>query len=266
MVADRVPVLAGVLREQRRGLVLWSIAVAAVSAIYVGFWPAMGDAGDIEAFVENMPAGLVEALGYDDIATPAGYLRSTIFGLLGPALLLVFAIGTGARLIAGGEEDGTLELELTAPVSRRRVLCERVLALWLGTAVLAAAVTLVAVALGAVVDLDVPTARVVATGLGLLLLALGFGTVALGIGAATGRRAHALAGGAGAAVAAFVLDAIGPLVGAGWMTTVSPFSWYLEPNPLAAGLGGAGLVGLLAVPLAAAGVALVMLNRRDLMV
>ncbi len=266
MVADTRPVLSGVLHDQRRSLLLWGVAVAAVTAVYVGFYPSMGDAADLEPFIENMPEGLVQALGYDQISSPAGYLRSTVYGLLGPALLLVFAIGSGARLLAGQEEDGTLELELTAPVARSRVLAGRLLALWTGVVVLAAVMTLTTVVLVAALDMEVGPVEILAGGTQLLLLVVGFGTVALAVGAVTGRRAHALAVAAGLAVASFVFDAIGPLVGAGWMTAVSPFSWYIDPNPLAEGFDVGNMALLAAVPIVAAVLAFTAFDRRDVMV
>ena len=42
-----------------------------------------------------------------------------------PLLLLVAAIGAGARAIAGEEERGTLDLLLSTPVSRRRLALEK---------------------------------------------------------------------------------------------------------------------------------------------
>jgi ABC-2 type transport system permease protein len=266
MGADVRTVAARALRDQRRGLALWALALAAVTSIYVSFYPAMGDASDIQAFVANLPEGIVQAMGYDDMASPAGYLRSTVYGLLGPALLLVFAIGTGARLVAGQEEDRTLELELTAPVSRRAILVGRLLALWAGVALLTTVVVGVTLALAAGLDIDVAIGGVLAAGTGLLLLVLGLGTVALAVGAATGRRTVALAAASGLAVAAFMLNALAPALDADWMQTVSPFSWYLEPNPLAAGADAGDLTLLAAVPIVAALAGLLRFERRDLLV
>ena len=265
MIADRVPVLAGVLRDRRRPLVLWSIAIAAVTAMYVAFYPSMG-AADLDSLIENMPEELVAALGYDQIGTPGGYLSSTVYGLLGPVLLLVFAIGSGARLIAGQEEDGSLELELASPVARTRVFRERLAALWFGVVVLVAVLTVVTMAFVAALDMDIGATEILAGSTGLLLLVLGFGTLALAVGAVTGRRALALGVAAGLAVVAFMLDAIGPAIDAGWMTTVSPFSWYLADNPLVTGFDVDGLLLLAAISLIATVVAVPVFNRRDLMV
>lgn len=265
MATEILPVLGGVLREQRRSIALWAVAVGAVSAIYVSFYPSIGGA-EMESLIENMPDSLVTALGYDRIGTPGGYITSTVYGLLGPVLLLVFAISTGARLIAGQEEDGTLELELTTRVSRHRVFAERLLALVVDVTVLVAVLTVVTWGVVVALDIDIALRNILAGSSGLLLLVLGFGVLALAAGAVTGRRVFALGLAAGLAVLSFILDAIGPTIDAGWMTAVSPFSWFLEAEPLVNGFDPGGLALLATIPAIAALVGFVIFGRRDLMV
>lgn len=265
MAADTLPVMGGVLRDQRRSLTLWSIALAAVSAMYIAFWPSIG--GDaMSDMIETMPEDLVVALGYQRIGTAAGYITSTVYGLLGPVLLLVFAVSTGARLVAGEEEDGSLELELTSPVARQRVFVERLATLWLDVLLLVVALTVAGYALVVALDIELGLTFMLAGSTGLYLLAIGFGTLALAVGAITGRRAVALGVGAALAVLAFMFNAIGPVVDAGWMTAVSPFSWFLENEPLTNGFDVPRLLLLAAVPVVSAVAGLVVFTRRDLMV
>jgi ABC-2 type transport system permease protein len=260
-----VPVLGGVLRVQRRTLLLWSLALTGVTLMYVGLYPSF-EGVDLTSFTEALPPELNEAFGYDKIDTAAGYLSSTLYGLLGPALLLVFAIGTGARLIAGQEEDGTLELELTGPVNRRRILGERLMALVVDVVVLVGVTTGVTALLVIGLDIDIALGKVLAASTGLLLLVLGFGTLALAVGAVTGRRSVAVGVPAALAVLAFAFDALGPSLDAHWMSTVSPFSWYLAGEPLATGFDVEGLALLAVVPLVAAVAAFAWFGRRDLLV
>lgn len=262
------PGLAGlrwVVGRQRRSLVLWSVAVAAVSAIYAGFWNLMGDPAEFTALIEGMPDGLVTALGYDAIGTPTGYLESTVFGLLGPVLLLVFGIGFGARVLAGEEEQGTLELEVALPVSRRRVALERFLALEIQLALLTGVLGLVVAGVVVAVDMAVALDGVLAAVLGLFLLTSAIGTVALAAGAVTGRRGIALAVGAGLAVVAFMADALAPLLENGdWLAGVSPFGWYLGGDPLVEGLDLGGNALLLALTGVALLIGVARFERRDL--
>lgn len=258
-------VLRWVLRQHRRALIGWTVAVAAVCGIYVSFWPAMGDAGELEALVEGMPEGVVAALGYDGIGTPAGYLESTIFGLLGPILLLVFGLTFAAKLVAGEEEDGTLELELSSPIARGSVFLQRYLTVVL--ALLWLCLVFVAVTLGlvAALDMEVGTPEILATTLGMFLLVLALSSVSFAAGAASGRKAIALAVGAGLAVVSYIANALAPLLDDGrWLEAISPFAWYLASEPLVEGLSVPGALGLVALAVVPIGLAIVRFDRRDL--
>jgi len=263
--AGTFPVLRWVLRLQRRALLGWGSALAGVSALYVSFWPAMGDTAEMQALVDSMPEALVTAMGYDAIGSPAGYLESTVYGLLAPILMLVFALGLGARLIAGEEEAGELELEAASTVGRTRLLLERYLALVLGVVWLAALVGAVSLGLARALGMEIGTAPLLGATVGLLLLVLALGSVAFAVGAATGRRALALAVGAGVAVLAYVANALAPLLDDGaWLERLSPFHWYLGNDPLNEGLGLPGAAALAALALISLVVAVVAYDRRDL--
>jgi ABC-2 type transport system permease protein len=265
-VATAAPgsVLAWVLRGQRRSLLLWSIAVATVSGIYASFYDVI-EPGDMDALIDSMPEGLVAALGYDQLGSAAGFLESTVYSLLGPILLLVFGINLAARTLAGGEEDGSLELELTSAVGRRQVLLERYAALLVQIGVLVAVVTAVVIGLVVAIGMDVAVSGLLAGGLGLFLLVAALSSVAFAAGAVTGRRAVALGAGAGVAVVAYIANALAPLLDDGrWLEAISPFAWFLGGEPLVEGIdvvGFGGLATLAAVCLAAA---VITFDRRDL--
>jgi len=252
------------LARQRGSMFGWAIALAAVAGIYVPFYPAMGG-GELQAIVDTLPPEVVSALGYDSIGTPEGYLTSTVFGLLGPALMLVFGIGLGARTIAGEEEAGALELAASAPVRRDVLLAGRVVAMHTQVALLALVTFAVTALLTRVVGMDVALSGIAAAAVGLNLLVIAFATLTLAAGAVTGRRAVAVAVGAGTAVAAFVADALSGVVARGdTLERISPFSWYLAGDPVAQGVDVVGYVLLGAVTFVAWGVAYVVFQRRDL--
>jgi ABC-2 type transport system permease protein len=254
------------LRVQRRALVGWSLALAGVAGIYVSFYPAIGEEqmADMAAMI---PEDLAVALGYDRMGDAGGYLTSTVFGLLGPALLLVCGIGLAARLIAGAEEDGALELEFTAAVPRRSVYLERLAALWgqllVLTAVLGGVTALLVVAL----DIDVTLGGVLAGTVALLVFVLLHATLGFAVGAATGRRALGLGVAAGVAVVGYIGNAIGSMLdGAALLETLSPWHAYLAGDPVSTGRlpGGVAVLAVLTLVLAVGGLA--RFERRDLMV
>lgn len=261
----RTAVAAWVLREQRRSLVLWAIALSAVSAMYLAFWPTLGTNAEMEAMVQNLPEAMVTAMGWDRIGSAPGYLESTIYALIAPVLLLVFGISAGARLLAGEEETGTLELEVSAPIDRRQVLVQRFAALTIQLALLCLALGAVTVAMVLALDMEVTVGNILAAVLGLWLFVLAMSAIAFAAGAATGRRSVALATGAGVAVVSYLANTLAPMVqGGDWMHRISPFSWFLEGDPLVEGVAPAGYGALLALIALAVVIALVRFDRRDL--
>ncbi|MEX2552889.1 MAG: ABC transporter permease subunit [Actinomycetota bacterium] len=265
MSVEAMPVLTGVLKEQRRSVMAWSVALFAVSAFYISFYPAMGGTTAMQDLIDSMPSGMTKALGYDRIGTAAGYIGATVYGLLGPILMLVFGITTGAQLIAGEEEAGSLELELAAPVDRMRLVGERWLAVAIDLFVLAVSVALASVVLVVGLDLDVNLVNLLAITVGLLLFALAFASVAFAIGAATGSRTAALGGTTALAAMAYLGHAVGPqMEGGAWMDKISPFGWYLGGDPLVNGWNMGGLVLLGAVVVISVPLALLTFANRDL--
>jgi len=252
------------LARSRRALAGWALALAAVAGIYIPFYPAMGGA-ELQALIDGLPRELVSALGYDRIGSPEGYLTSTVFGLLGPVLMLVFGIGLGARTIAGEEEAGGLELAASAPVRRDVLLAGRIIAMHTQIAVLAAVTFVVTAALTTIIGMDVAVSGIAAASIGLNLLTIAIATVTLAAGAVTGRRAVAVGVGAGVAVSAFVADALSGIVERGaLLEAISPFSWYLAGDPVAQGVPLVGFALLGGLAFLAWGVALLRFTRRDL--
>jgi hypothetical protein len=142
----------------------------------------------------------------------AGWGRRAAAALLGPLLVVMMAVVTGARAIAGDEEAGSLELLLAHPVSRTRLLLERFGALTTAVCLLGLIVWAATVAVVAAADMGIGADRLAAATLGLVLLVLGFGTVALAAGAASGRRGLTLGVTAALAVTAYLANTVAPQV------------------------------------------------------
>ncbi|TQN30705.1 ABC-2 type transport system permease protein [Haloactinospora alba] len=256
------------LRDHLRALVGWFVAVVAVTALYSSFWPAMEESAEaMDAYMEAMPQGVMEAMGWSDMTSPEGYLNATVFGILTPVLMVIAAIMVGTRAIAGEEEEGGLELLLAHPVSRGRVVLQRFAALVAFLVVLGAGLVATLLLLSPPTGIDIAAGRVVAAGTAVTLLALAYGSVALAIGAATGRRAAALAGAALLAAVGYLGNTFALQVEElEWLRFLSPFYYAQDPDPLNNGLD-AGFTGVLvAVAVVLAGLALAAFSRRDVLV
>ena len=108
--------LAKAVRDQRRGMIGWGVGVAAVVLMYAAFYPSIKEsAADLQAYMENLPDAIRSIVAGEDYTSPVGYLESEFFNTMGALIVLIFAIGAGARSIAGEEESGTLDLLLFDP-------------------------------------------------------------------------------------------------------------------------------------------------------
>jgi ABC-2 type transport system permease protein len=256
------PVLGRWLTDSRRALVGWSLALTFVVLMYLPLYPSMNESGVLQESFDSLPPDLADALGMTAMSDGPGYAQSTVFGLLGMLLLTVAAIGAGARAVAGDEERGGLELTIAHAVSRRRVVLERAAAITLVVLGLAALVGVVAGLVESGAGLGLTLAGLVGGTLAMAGLALVHGTVALTVGAATGRRAMALSAAAGVAVLGYLANNLGPRLGDG-VQAASPFHWAYGADPLRNGPDPAGL-GLLALAVVVlVGLAVVLLERRD---
>jgi beta-exotoxin I transport system permease protein len=259
------PLLRVSLSTQRRAVLGWGIGLAAVAAMYAVFYPSITkSAPDLNAYINNMPDAVKNLVG-TDYTSPAGYLRAEVFTILGPILFLVFAIGACGKAIAGEEEGRSLDLLLSTPLSRTRVVRDKALALLLAMVGIAVALWAVVVVVGRPFDLVVPVQDVAAATLMLLLIGTAFGSFAFAVGCATGRKSTAYAIAGVVAVATYVLNVLAPSVASiAWMRPASPFRWYLDPDPLTTGIHPVNVGVLLAVTVVCTAAAFWSFRRRDL--
>ena len=257
------------LRDHRAALAGWCVGPAAYVALIAAIYPSLAGSGSLDKLLESYPDALKSLFGISgggSLSSGAGFLDAELFSFMLPLLVLVLAIGSGARTFAGEEDAGRLELVLAYPVARHAAVLAK------GTAVAAeviAVCTCAGVAIGVldpVFDLGLSVARVAQAALGLALLGLLFAWLALAIGAATGKRALAIALPAGLAAGGYLVSGLHSL--AGWLDpfrVLSPF-WWIGTAPLQNGIRGIGalVIALAAVAALVGGAALV--GRRDLQV
>ncbi len=167
--------------------------------------------------------------------TPAGYVTFRDFGIFLPIPLSIWAVLAGARLISGEEERGSLDVLLSTPRSRMRVLLEKIAALSTALVLIALLIMIGGVAGEASAHTTVDLTGTVLAVLNLGLLALLFSMLALFLSQVLGSRAAA-AGWAGLLLGlSYVLDGTGHIIEhAAWFQHLSPFFYYHASKPLLA--------------------------------
>ena len=110
------------IHDHLRALVAWCFGVVGYVALITAIFPSIHGSPDFERLAENYPEILKSFFGIGEgggITTGAGYIDIELFSLMLPLLVLVMAVGSGARTFAGEEDAGRLELVLAYPVRRR---------------------------------------------------------------------------------------------------------------------------------------------------
>lgn len=254
------------LRDNRRTYLSWMVAVTAVGVLYAALWPVFGHNSGLAGLVNSLPQGMKDAFHMEDYSTAAGYFSSTVFGLLVPILMAVFAIAAGTQALAGDEQAGTLDLVLAHPVGRTRLALARFGAVV--AAIIGAGVLLLVVMLAIRVPAqfsELSVAHLAAICLQLILFGICFAAIAFGIGAYTGRRVVTLGAAAYIAVVSYLADSFLPQISVlRWTRNVTPFGWYLNGEPLSNGIQWGNCAMLLGLAVVFVAVGVWQFDRRDL--
>lgn len=233
---------AATIRDRRRAWIWWSLAMVVTVALVVVSYGAIEGQTELEQSMADIPDSLRVLMGIDaelTLTSPAGYLNSQLFANMLPLLLTIYGIGVAARVLAGEEGEGRLELLLAHPVPRRRVLTDRGVATLALLAALAVVSTAALLASSPVAGLDgIGLDDLLAASAGSLLLALLHTAVTFGVGAWTGRRGVAIAAGSAVTAGGFLVQSLAnvsevlhPLR---WL---SPWHWFLDARPIVDGFG-----------------------------
>ncbi|MGH2464284.1 MAG: ABC transporter permease subunit [Candidatus Limnocylindrales bacterium] len=228
-----IELVAIAIRAMRRAIFWWSLGLAAIVAVTVAFWPAFKGSSGISSAIDQLPGGLVQALGLENFDTPAGYLRGNLYDLLIPLLLAFAAITLAVGQTAGEESNGRLELLLSQPLDHRLVFIARAIAVLIALIVMTAVMAVTQVVVDGLVGLQIDSALLLPTIVLCALLGLLHGGIALAVAGRSARPPTAMGLAAVIAFAGYIVAALFPLVSslAAWRQ-LSPWSWAFGGDPL----------------------------------
>ncbi len=177
------PLIKWSILQRRTSLIWWTIGITALNLLNLLLYPSFRDqAAELNKSLEQLPdAAKALVAGSGDFVSPVGYLNSQILYLTLPLMLGILAISLGSSLIAKEEREGTIELLLSRPISRSRLLAGKALAgaVCLLIITLVAAVSIVGAA--KIVDLEVGVKEMFFATALCGLLALSWGAVAFAV-------------------------------------------------------------------------------------
>lgn len=214
------PLIKWGLWQRRWSIMWWSIGLVAFIALELSVYSSIkSQATQLNAALEHMPSTARSLFGASsDLFSPVGYLSSRLFYLLLPLMLSILSIGLGSSLIAREESDGTLELLLSRPISRGKLVLAKTLCGLSAITIVATVTTVSILSLVKLVGLAVPLPFVAFAALMAIILSLLFGALAFAI-AALGRL------GRGASIGVASLIGLGSYIISSLETNVHWLGW-----------------------------------------
>ncbi len=258
------------LRRGWRTMTYWGIGVGLYGALIILMLPDVDALKQAADLIASMPPILLKMIGADDatfMTTPAGFLATKFF-LFAPILLGIYAINAGMNVTSNEEDRGILDVTLSLPVKRWRIVVERLL----GYAVLEVGIVLIAFVLMAVADALSPTVNIDLSVLfqatiNILPSILLVTTFTALVGTALSRRSLAIAAAIIFLIGSYFVDVLGSLASgslAASLRAVSFFSYYDSSGVMKNGLTPLNVLVVLAVAVVCGVVAPYFFERRDI--
>ncbi len=257
------------LRDSRRSILGWGLGLALLAFYVTVVYPQIEGLDELNQLLENpVFQAFIPDMEEIDYTTPGGFLALEFFSWA-PLILAVFGVMFGLGIVAGEEDRGTLDVLLSTPVPRWRVIVEKFAAL-IVVVVLIFGLTFVGflAALAVTPQLEIPLLLVAGGVVNMLPVTLLMAALALCL--STLLRSRGQAGGVTAAiiVASYFLNSLSAMAG-GEMEKARYLSFYYYYDALATltdGIVWGNFLLLTAVAAALLGLAVFFFQRRDLLV
>ena len=248
---------------QVRGVIVWGVALGLYSAAMVASFTAIeGSAEQLNRLMEAYPKGLMDAFGVTDLADPANYMHSQVFGLA-PLALAFFPIMALANAIAGAEERGTIDVLLGNPLPRPQIVVGNFMAAAVSLLAIAGIVGLLTWATAVLVDVGLSARQVAEAVLNLWPVCLLFGSLALLCSALFHRRSLAIAIPAFSLFGMYLIDTVGRA--SSDLEDLRPVSaFYYYGSAIENGIDWADSLGITGAALVLVSLAVFAFRRRDI--
>lgn len=256
------------LRDMRRSMFWWVAGMFVFTLWFVTIFPSIQESNvDFQEYIEAFPESFRAMFGIDqvDFTTLEGYLSMELFSMFYPVLILAFAVSYGAGLLGSEEESGTLEILLSTPTPRWRVMLSKFAALVTFTVIVLLATWLGILAGAAIAGVeDVDVANLFAGVFNMAPLALFFGALAYMLTGVIGGRGTALGVTLALAAVTYLMSTLSELATLPeWMQTLSPWHYYDGVSVLIDGVDPLNVLVLLGLAALFVVIGILGFERRD---
>ncbi len=253
------------LIDQRWTLFWFAAGLAGYGILLVAFWPAMKqNAGLYAQLLTGFPEAFLKAFGVEDMTRFSGFVGTEYLNFMWPLIAAVFVIMAASSFVAGEIDRGTVELWLSVPETRWRLLVAKQVALLLGIAVLAAASAASIALAGRIVGEDLSAPGLLGTSVVLASFCVAVGGYTTLFSAALSSRGTAAGLAAGVTFASYLAGVLSGLSkDVEWLKYLSLQTAFHPQRALADGPYGAEALTLFGIGIVCALVSLAVFQRRD---
>lgn len=247
---------------------LWGVGFASMMILTLQLSPVLNGLQLVDLFA-SLPPWMMAATGVTDInvlASIEGLIAVGIFGKLA-LMFAAYPVVMGLKVTTSEEDNGTMDMMLSLPLPRWRVIFEKVLAYTLNIIILMSLTVggLYLGQLGVSIEIDINKLTLVTISVipvMIFLLALTTFT-----GAVFSRRQQVLTIITGYIIFSFAIQSLGPLVDAPWMNAIESFAiftYYNVESTLLNGVTISHVALMLGLAIALVGGSFINFERRDI--
>ena len=255
------------LHDSRRAVLAIGIIGALLAIMIVALFPSFSEFEEINAMLDSpIFSALFGEIG--DYTTPEGFIGNEFFSFL-PLMMAFYSVFVGLQIFSADESRGALDILLSAPIPRWRVVVERLLAYvvsYLGMMLITYAGFVLILMLVPEVQLGLD--KVAAAVLNIFPLLLLQTTLTLFVSTLVrgGNKAAGISG--GIIIASYFVTALADLAGDALRVVkpLSMFSYYSGYHALKEGFQWGNMGVLITVALGLAVLSVIAFERRDVTV
>lgn len=255
------------LRRARLQSAAYSLVVAIYGVAVAAVYPTVVETAELfEPYLDMVPQGLLEAFEMSGgITSPGAYFGSQYFQVW-VIVAAMLAIGLGTRGAAAENAAGTIEIPLSAPLSRSRYLATTIVTQVLDVALLAGVAVVSVVAVGPLIDVSFDLRAFAWVGVLSFALGCAIAGVSTLVSVVTLDRARSIGFGALVLILMYLFIVVALLEpSVDWLRYLSAFHYYRPAAVIDRGVSPLGETALFgAIALGSWGLAVWRFRTRDL--
>lgn len=259
------------LKQRKNAILWWTIGSVILTVVILFLYPSIRDqANQLNQVINQLPPGLRDlktgGSAKVDVADPIQFLNSQLFYATLPLIWIILAVTRGGSVLGRDEQNHTLELLLSRPISRGNVLLAKALSLCIEFLVVGGATLIAIVLIAPHFDMHVGTWHLAIATFYTVAFSLSFGLIAFTLQAASSlARKAAVATAVAIGFGGYLLASLSGLTD--WLQTpakLAPYH-YFTPDKILHGQSVTGLdIYLIGVLVFAVVVSYVGFRRRDI--